>query len=216
MSALYFLSAAPLRLIWALTRSVDHHDALDLFFQVGEYENAIQEFQERIDMGGWYEERFQARLDQGRAMIMLGRDPSEMFKAAYDMCPWRAEPLFELSMWHDSQQKLCQGAEPWATLCSMQHRVAGYVLAQKAADLPLPVKDALFIWHDIYDYRAKLWEAVHAYYIADFGSKAMEAGHNISRTLATRFPRVELHVKNAGLFQTLAREAAARAAGLAA
>ena len=62
------------------------------YMQVGEWDNGIAAFQKRIDMGGWYEEVFQSMLDQGRALVRLGRDPTPRL---------RAEPLYELVMWHD-------------------------------------------------------------------------------------------------------------------
>ena len=170
---------------------------------MGDYEDAIAEFQHRIDMGGWYEEQFQSMLDQGRALIHLGRDPSERFKAAFEMCPWRAEPLYELSLWHDKEEKNCAGNEPWLSICRSQNRVAGYLLAKKAASMPLPTRDVLFIWNDVYDHRAKLWASVHAYYLAELAADAVDVGHNLSNELFVRYPEVHPYSQNKKMFGEL-------------
>ena len=170
---------------------------------MGDYEDAIAEFQHRIDMGGWYEERFQAMLDQGRALVRLQRDPSERFKAAHTLCPWRAEPLYELSLWHDAQEKLCDGAEPWLSICRSSHRVPGYLLAKAAADLHLPAHDRLFIWHHVYDRHAALWTTVHAYYLADIAADAMDVGYSLANSLAARFPEDKPYPQNKALFDKL-------------
>ena len=171
--------------------------------QVGDYEDAIAEFQHRIDMGGWYEERFQSMLDQGRALIHLGRDPSERFKAAFDLCPWRAEPLYELSLWHDKEEKKCAGDEPWLSICRTQHRAAGYFLAKRAGDLPLPTQDRLFVWHDVYDHGSMLWTGVHAYYLADAAASAFDVGYKTAKKLHARFPNQAPHEQNLAVFGKL-------------
>jgi hypothetical protein len=91
------------------------------YMQLGEYERAIAAFQKRIDMGGWHEEVFQSMLDQGRALVHLGRDPTPRLRAAFEACPWRAEPLYELAMWHESQAKKCEGGTPFLEGCRMAH-----------------------------------------------------------------------------------------------
>jgi hypothetical protein len=134
---------------------------------VGEWENAIAAFQKRIDMGGWYEEVFQWMLDQGRALVRLGRDPTPRLCAAFEYCPWRAETLYELAMWHDDQANKCEGGPPFPEACRMSHRAAGYAVAKVAAALPRPDRDGLFVWGQMYDYQASLQKAVHAYYLAE-------------------------------------------------
>lgn len=173
--------------------------------QLGEWEAAIDAFQKRIDMGGWYEEVFQSMLDQGRALARLGRDPTPRLRAAFEACPWRAEPLYELTMWHEKEANKCEGGTPFLEGCRMAHRAAGYWAAKVAASLPVPTQDKLFVWQDVYDGGAALQKAVHAYYLAELGIGVLEDGAASNAALAARWPGVQPYARNAPLFADLAR-----------
>ena len=182
-------------------------------YAVGEWENAIAAFQKRIDMGGWYEEVFQSMLDQGRALVRLGRDPTPRLRAAFEYCPWRAEPLYELAMWHDDQANKCEGGPPFPEACRMSHRAAGYAVAKVAAALPRPDRDGLFVWGQMYDYQASLQKAVHAYYLAEGAIGVLEDGVATNAALAARFPGKPPYAANAPLFEGLVRRFYANAPG---
>ena len=175
------------------------------YMQVGEWENAIAAFQKRIDMGGWYEEVFQSMLDQGRALIRLGRDPTPRLRAAFEYCPWRAEPLYELTMWHEEETKKCGGGAPFLEACRMSHRAAGYQAAKVAATLPRPDRDRLFVWAHVYDHQAALQKAVHAYYLAEGAIGVLEDGAGTNAALLARFPGKAPYTGNAPLFEGLTK-----------
>ena len=175
------------------------------YMQVGEWEEAIKAFQKRIDMGGWYEEVFQSMLDQGRALVRLGRDPTARFRAAFEYCPWRAEPLYELTMWHEEEVKKCDGGTPFLEACRMSHRAAGYWAAKTAASLPAPDRDRLFVWAHVYDHQAALQKAVHAYYLAEAAIGVLEDGAGANAALLARFPGKAPYSGNAPLFEGLAK-----------
>jgi hypothetical protein len=175
------------------------------YMQVGDWQLAYDAFQKRIDMGGWYEEVFQSMLDQGRALVRMGKDPTPRLRAAFEYCPWRAEPLYELTMWHEEQVKQCNGGTPFLEACRMAHRAAGYWAAKTAASLPRPERDRLFVWGNVYDHQASLQKAVHAYYLAEMGMGVLEDGAASNAALAARFPGQAPYAGNQPLFDGLAR-----------
>jgi hypothetical protein len=190
------LKPADTRVVFYLART---------YMQVGEWQLAYDTFQDRIDMGGWYEEIFQSMLDQGRALVKMNKDPTPRFRAAFEYCPWRAEPLYELTMWHEEEVKKCEGGTPFLEGCRMAHRAAGYWAAKTAASLPRPEKDRLFVWGHVYDHQAALQKAVHAYYLAELGMGVLEDGAAANAALAARFPGQAPYAGNEPLFESLAR-----------
>jgi GR25 family glycosyltransferase involved in LPS biosynthesis/GT2 family glycosyltransferase len=107
----------------------------------GEQEAALAAFEQRLAMEGFDEEAFQAALRAGAIRESLGL-PWEGAQAAYlrahELRPHRAEPLTDLAR---------------------HHRLAGepnlaYLYAARAAALPFPEDEGLFVAADVYGWRA--------------------------------------------------------------
>ncbi|CAN5613929.1 hypothetical protein BH10ACT11_BH10ACT11_05990 [soil metagenome] len=107
----------------------------------GEHEAALAAFEQRTAMEGFAEEAFLSALRAGGLRESLGM-PWEGAQTAYlqahEMRPHRAEPLTELAR---------------------HHRLAGepnlaYLYASRAAALPYPSSEGLFVADDVYKWRA--------------------------------------------------------------
>lgn len=104
---------------------------------------------------GWDQERFYALFQLARILERLGRGEAEVVDAylrAYDACPWRAETLVELARYE-------RGRERYAV--ALHH-------ALRAAELPMPGGEALFVDADSYEWRG--WDeiAVSAYWLGRY------------------------------------------------
>ena len=121
------------------------------WFDAGQFDRALGVYRQRVRMGGWAEEVFYARYRAALCMEKLGR-PFEEVRAACEECfrehPHRAEPLVRAAT-------LARGAERWAD---------AYVLARRAAQVPRPAADALFVETADYEWRALDEQAVAAFY----------------------------------------------------
>jgi GR25 family glycosyltransferase involved in LPS biosynthesis len=120
-------------------------------FDAGQYAAALDAYRRRAGMGGWTEEVFCARYREAVCLERLGR-PWEEVRDAYEAChrahPHRAEPLVRAAA-------LARGADRYAE---------AYVLARRAAQVPKPAPDALFVEADDYAFRALDEQSIAAYY----------------------------------------------------
>jgi tetratricopeptide (TPR) repeat protein len=103
----------------------------------GRFEEAAEWYRERAELkGDFEEERWMARLRRGRCLIWAKREPegeAELARAWQER-PQRAEPLYWLAK---------------------HHREAGRnhlaeIYATRAAAIPYPAKDILFVEHGVY------------------------------------------------------------------
>lgn len=132
-------------------------DPRTLFYLAQTYEclgmnaEALTVYQERIAVGGWRDETFEAMLRRAHVMERL-QLPWPAIHAAYleafEFSPDRAEPLVAIA-----EHYRLVGA---FTLC--------FMFARWAADLPMP-KTGLFVERDAYEWRAHDLVAISAYYI---------------------------------------------------
>ena len=101
-------------------------------------------------MDGWDEEAWYARWQEARCHRLLG-DEAEFLAAAlqaYDMRPWRAEPLYDIAKFYRER-----GANETAALfCEM------------ASGLPWPAQDKLFIDDFVYQTGLKEEFSIAGYY----------------------------------------------------
>jgi len=112
-------------------------------------DKAIVEYERRIAMGGWDEERFFSALQIARIIREQGKDPTTAYMRAYELRPFRAEPLCELANWlRDEKQK----------------RFALAMLAARtASELPVP-NDSLFVNVEAYTWLSLQELAIASYW----------------------------------------------------
>jgi len=126
------------------------------YFDAGDIERALRCYVQRAAMGGWEQEVFYARFRQAQCLERLRRPLDEVL-AAYVQCsrehPGRAEPLVEAA-------RLARLAGDFTT---------AYEHARRAAEVPRPGTDALFVHAGTYDYRARDEQAIAAYHLGRHG-----------------------------------------------
>lgn len=126
---------------------------------LGRLDEAAELYGIRADAGGWDEEAFYARFQQGTLLARLGRDAeaTAALIAAHRQRPSRAEPLVELA-------RLCRA--------SGRH-LAAYRFARRGLALPVP-DDLLFVHRDAYEWELLEELAIAAYWIGEPG-QALDA-----------------------------------------
>ncbi len=124
------------------------------YFDAGDIERALEYYGQRAAMGGWEQEVFYARFRQAQCLERLRRPLDEVL-AAYVQCfhehPGRAEPLVEAA-------RVARLAGDFTT--AHEH-------ARRAAEVPRPGTDALFVHAGAYEYRARDEQAIAAYHLGD-------------------------------------------------
>lgn len=151
----------------------------------GEPAKAYAHYQQRADMGGWVEEAYVARCEQGRMAIVLGHahhDVLRIFMDAWQMRPVRAEAL-----WYA------------ARYCREHKRFAeGYLFALAGKDIPLP-DDVLFVQREAYEWRLLDELAVNAYWIGQYrvSEEACQRLLSEKRHPAAHTSRIEANLSHA-------------------
>jgi len=125
------------------------------YFDAGDPANALAWYRRRAEMGGWEEEVYYSQSRCGECQALLGAPWSEIQDAylrAWEVRPVRAEPLHALARQYriDGRYQL------------------GYLFAERAANIPLPEDDALFVGADVYAWRALDEQAICAYWIGKY------------------------------------------------
>jgi len=121
---------------------------------LGQFEEALDWYDRRIEAGGWEEEVYCALLERARVMETLNREwPTvlDAFLRAYQFRPSRIEALYEIARHYRAQKEYD----------------LGYMFARQAADTPYP-DDVLFVERDIYDHRLLMELAVCAHWTGRF------------------------------------------------
>jgi glycosyltransferase involved in cell wall biosynthesis len=117
------------------------------YFDAGDFANARRWYARRAEMGGWHEEVYYSLYRVALAMQRLAEpwpNVQDAFLKAWSFRPTRAEPLY---------------------LIARHYRVAGeyrlgHLFAERAARIPLPTDDVLFVPVDVYEWRAVDEQAV--------------------------------------------------------
>ena len=117
------------------------------YFDAGDFANARRWYARRAEMGGWHEEVYYSLYRAALAMQRLAEpwpNVQDAFLKAWSFRPTRAEPLY---------------------LIARHYRVAGeyrlgHLFAERAARIPLPTDDVLFVPVDVYEWRAVDEQAV--------------------------------------------------------
>ena len=116
-------------------------DLAQSYFEQGDYANAREWSVRRIAMGGPDEEVYAAMWMIAGSTAELGApwlDVQDAYVRASDFRPTRAEPLYVVAKKHRVGQRY--------------H--VGYLFAERAAKIPLPERDTLFVHPDVYAWRA--------------------------------------------------------------
>ncbi len=119
------------------------------YFDLGDFANARRWYKRRAEMGGWEEEVYYSLYRVGESMLRLGEpwpQIQDAFLRAYETRPSRAEALNAIAT-HYRQEGRYQ---------------LGHVFAQRAASIPLPDSDILFVWSAVYAWAARDEQAVCA------------------------------------------------------
>jgi glycosyltransferase involved in cell wall biosynthesis len=125
------------------------------YFNLGDFASAIEWFKRRIEMGGWDEETYYAMYQMAEAMGHVDApwaNVQEAYLGAWEFRPIRAEPLHAIASRYRTDQRY----------------QLGHLFAKRAASIPLPEGDILFVAADVYDWRAVDEQAVCASWIGEY------------------------------------------------
>ncbi|WP_349269787.1 hypothetical protein MPNTM1_00243 [Mycolicibacterium parafortuitum] len=112
------------------------------YFDYGDTQNALHWYTRRAEMVGYDEETYYSLARVGECMLYLDHpwpDVQDAYLRAWEFRPTRAEPLHAIASWYRNQQRY----------------QLGYLFARRAAEIPLPEADALFVAADVYTWRAE-------------------------------------------------------------
>lgn len=134
------------------------------------YGKALQLYEQRAQMGGWREEVYEALYRCGRVSLSAGKpwpEAAARYLDAHLHAPHRAEPLVALAEHYARRRE-------WPI---------AYLYARRAAELPLPQSDILFVDRATYEMKALELYAASAYYVGDH-----EEGRKAAAELLRRSP----------------------------
>ncbi|VBA50422.1 hypothetical protein LAUMK142_02586 [Mycobacterium pseudokansasii] len=110
------------------------------YYDLGDFANARTWYARRAEMGGWEEETYYALWRVAVSMGELNEpwpDVRDAYLRAWEFRPTRAEPLFAIAARYRTD-----GSYP-----------LGYEFANRAAEIPFPDQDMLFVRAEIYSWR---------------------------------------------------------------
>ncbi|MDT5139070.1 MAG: hypothetical protein QOD58_3332 [Mycobacterium sp.] len=122
------------------------------YFALGDFANARKWYTRRAEMGDWDQEVYFAMFRVAELTAHLGEpwpDVQDAYLRAWGSRPTRAEPLFQIAFHYRVEQ---------------QYQL-GYQFAERAAQIPFPEKDVLFVGAEVYAWRAIDEQAVCAFWI---------------------------------------------------
>ena len=119
------------------------------YFDLGDFVNARRWYGRRAEMGGWEEEVYYSLLRVGESMLRLDEPwpvVQDAFMRAYESRPTRAEALHAIACYYRQQNRF----------------QLGHMFAQRAASIPVPPEDILFVWTGAHSWAALDEQAVCA------------------------------------------------------
>ena len=122
---------------------------------LGRNEEAEKAYERRIAMGGWAEEVYESRMGLAYVAIakrLAWREIEGRYLEAHLAAPHRAEPLYAIAMHYNQQGK---------------HALT-YLFARRGYELPLPMKDKLFVDEEVYAWKMADLVASSAFWIGEF------------------------------------------------
>jgi glycosyltransferase involved in cell wall biosynthesis len=121
------------------------------YSDLGSFELARDAFAKRMQYDGWDEEKWHARVRYAEMLQKLDDENGFVAESirAFNMRPWRAEPLFELARFYRFKD-------------GMQR--AALMILEECMKIPYPAKDQLFVNDYIYHVGIKQEYAICAFY----------------------------------------------------
>jgi hypothetical protein len=124
------------------------------YFDLQDFVNARKWYARRVEMGGWDQEVYYSMYRVAESMARLDMpwpDVQDAYLRAWEFRPTRAEALYAL-----------------ASRCRADKRyLLGYLFAARAAKIPIPDQDMLWVYGDIYAWRATEEQAICAWWIGE-------------------------------------------------
>lgn len=156
---------------------------------LGHTEEALAEYQRRIDLGGWAEETFEAKLRRGRMLERLDRWPDALvaYLDAHAFDASRAEPLYAIADYYYRRH---------------DNLPMTFLFARRAAEMPKPGA-TLFVDQDVYDWKAAHLCAIAGYYLDE---NARRAGASFADHVVRARPGDDLARFNRGFYARSATE----------
>jgi tetratricopeptide (TPR) repeat protein len=122
------------------------------YYDLGDFGNARYWYARRAEMGDFAEEVYYALFRVAESMSRLGEpwpQVQDAYLRAWEYRPTRAEPLYVIAHRYRINQRYA----------------LGYLFAERAAHIPLPEEDTLFVSAEVYTWRALDEQAVCASWI---------------------------------------------------
>ncbi|MEE6180045.1 glycosyltransferase, partial [Mycobacterium sp. 050134] len=122
------------------------------YFDLGDFVNARKWYERRVEMGGWDEEIYYSMLRLAESMAQLDWPwlvVQDAYLKAWEFRPTRAEALHDIARRYREDQRY----------------LPGHLFAQRAAQIPFPEQDLLFVGAEVYAWRAIDEQAVCAFWI---------------------------------------------------
>jgi tetratricopeptide (TPR) repeat protein len=128
---------------------------------LGRFDEAIEMFKKRIELGGWVEEVWYAHLQIGRCYDHKGDEllMEYWMNKAFQFHPTRAEPLYHLTRYFRER--------------SQHHKAYHYYL--KGRNIPYPDKDVLFIEKNTYEGLFEYEDTILSCYVHPSPHEKLEA-----------------------------------------
>jgi hypothetical protein len=122
------------------------------FFDLGDFVNARKWYARRVEIGGWDQEVYYAMCRVAESMARLDTpwpDVQDAYLRAWEFRPTRAESLYAIAFRYRVDG----------------HYQLGHLFAERAAQIPQPKADNLFVNAAIHGWRATEEQAICAFYI---------------------------------------------------
>lgn len=123
------------------------------FRDVRDFHSAILAYQNRIDIGGWFEETYCALVYKGDCHFVIQQYPMavECWLKAYHTDPKRGEALIRLAIHYRT----------------ISHHHTAMLFVEKGLKLPLPLERQLFVERTVYEYRFLYELSICGFYTGD-------------------------------------------------
>ena len=123
------------------------------FRDVRDFHSAILAYNNRIDIGGWFEETYCALVYKGDCHFVIQQFPEaiDSWLRAYHVDPKRGEALVRLAI----------------HFRTISHHHTAMLFIDKGLKLPLPLERQLFVERTVYDYRFLYELSICGYYTND-------------------------------------------------
>ena len=141
----------------------------------GKFEEAIKHYKKRIEVGGWYEEVWQAHYQIAKCYECL-KQPEEMEAwalKAFKFHPHRAEPIFFLVQYFKDRYE----------------HFKAYQYYLKGKDIPFPKNDVLFIEYSIYEGMFEYENTILSCYV--FNKSRQDALNDMVTYINTKQHRID-------------------------